>query len=42
MPYQIELIIPENALTIPMNIPLGLVITEFIAEMGLPTIAQHH
>jgi len=25
-----------------MNIPLGLAITEFIAETGFPTIAHHH
>jgi glycosyltransferase involved in cell wall biosynthesis len=36
------LIIPENALTIPVNIPLGIAITEFIAETGIPTIAHHH
>ena len=40
--FQIGLIIPENALTIPMHIPLGLAITEFIAETGIPTIAHHH
>jgi len=40
--YAIDLIIPENALTIPMNVPLGLAITELIAETGIPTIAHHH
>ncbi len=40
--FGIDLIIPENALAIPMNIPLGLAITEFIAETGIPTIAHHH
>ncbi len=40
--FHLDLIIPENALTIPMNIPLGLAITEFIAETGMPTIAHHH
>ena len=40
--FKIDLLIPENALTIPMNIPLGLAITEVIAETGLPTIAHHH
>jgi glycosyltransferase involved in cell wall biosynthesis len=40
--YDIDLIVPENALSIPMNIPLGLAITEFIAETGIPTIAHHH
>ncbi len=40
--FDIHLIIPENALAIPMNIPLGLALTEFIAETGIPTIAHHH
>lgn len=40
--FSIDLIIPENALTVPMNIPLGIAITEFIAETGIPTIAHHH
>ena len=40
--FHIDLIIPENALTIPLNIPLGLAITELIAETGIPTIAHHH
>ncbi len=40
--YDLDLIIPENALAIPMNIPLGLAITEFIAETCIPTIGHHH
>ncbi|RLF41965.1 MAG: glycosyltransferase family 1 protein, partial [Thermoplasmata archaeon] len=40
--FDIDLIIPENALSIPMNIPLGLALTEFIAETDIPTIAHHH
>jgi glycosyltransferase involved in cell wall biosynthesis len=40
--FRIDLIITENALTIPMNIPLGLALTEFIAETGTPVIAHHH
>ncbi|MGA1862852.1 glycosyltransferase family 4 protein [Deferribacter thermophilus] len=40
--YDIHLLITENALTIPMNIPLGLALTEFIAETCFPTIAHHH
>ncbi len=39
---EIELLVVENALTIPLNIPLGLALTEFIAETGLPVIAHHH
>jgi glycosyltransferase involved in cell wall biosynthesis len=38
----IGLLVPQNALTIPLNIPLGLALTEFIAETGMPTIAHHH
>lgn len=40
--YKIDLLIVENALAIPMHVPLGLAITEFIAETGIPTIAHHH
>ena len=36
------MIIPQNALTIPIHIPLGLAITEVIAETNIPTIAHHH
>ena len=40
--FDINLIIPENVLAIPLNIPLGLAIAEFIAETGFPAIAHHH
>ncbi len=40
--FDIDLIIPQNALTIPMNIPLGIALTEFIAETNIKTIAHHH
>jgi glycosyltransferase involved in cell wall biosynthesis len=40
--FRIDLLIVENALTIPMNIPLGLALTEYIAETGIPVIAHHH
>lgn len=40
--FNLEILVTENALTIPLNIPLGLAITEFIAETGYPTIAHHH
>ncbi len=39
---KIDLLIPENASTIPLNIPLGMALTEFIAETGIKTIAHHH
>jgi glycosyltransferase involved in cell wall biosynthesis len=40
--FNIDLLVVENALTIPLNLPLGLALTEFIAETGFPTIAHHH
>lgn len=40
--FDIQLLIVQNALAIPMNIPLGLALTEFIAETGFPTIGHHH
>ena len=37
-----DLLVVENALAIPLNIPLGLALTEFIAETSMPIIAHHH
>ena len=40
--YGIDILLVENALCIPMHIPLGVALTHFIAETGIPTIAHHH
>jgi len=40
--YRIDLLVPENALTIPLNIPLGIALTELISETGMRVIAHHH
>ena len=40
--FDVEILIVQNALCIPMNVPLGVAITQFIAETGFPTIAHHH
>jgi len=40
--FKIDLLVTENSLTIPLNIPLGLAITELISETDTPTIAHHH
>jgi glycosyltransferase involved in cell wall biosynthesis len=40
--YRLEVLIPENILAIPMHVPLGLAMTEVIAETTLPVIAHHH
>lgn len=37
-----DVLIAENVLSIPMNIPLGLALTEVIVESNLPTIGHHH
>jgi glycosyltransferase involved in cell wall biosynthesis len=40
--FKLDLLVAENALTIPINIPLGIALTEVISEIGMPTIAHHH
>ncbi|MGD9250645.1 MAG: glycosyltransferase family 4 protein, partial [Desulfobacterales bacterium] len=40
--FQVDMLIAENVLTIPMHIPLGIALTELIAETQIPTIAHHH
>ncbi|MEJ2040311.1 MAG: glycosyltransferase family 4 protein, partial [Desulfosarcinaceae bacterium] len=40
--YKIDLLVAENCLTIPLNLPLGIALTEIISETGIKTIAHHH
>lgn len=40
--FAIEVLVPENILAIPMHVPLGLAMTEVIAETAIPVIAHHH
>ena len=40
--FNIDLLVAQNILTIPMHIPLGIALTEVIAETQIPTIAHHH
>ncbi len=40
--FDLDLLIVENALAIPLNIPLALAVTEVVAETGIPVIAHHH
>lgn len=40
--FEFEILVVQNALAIPVNIPLGLAIAEFIFETEIPTIAHHH
>jgi glycosyltransferase involved in cell wall biosynthesis len=40
--FRAQLLIVENALSLPMNIPLGLAVAEYVAESRIPTIGHHH
>mgnify|MGYP002623972548 CR=1 FL=1 len=40
--FGIDILVVQNALCIPMHIPLGIALTHFIAETEFPTIAHHH
>jgi glycosyltransferase involved in cell wall biosynthesis len=38
----IDLMVVQNALAIPMHVPLGLALARVIEETGIPTIGHHH
>jgi glycosyltransferase involved in cell wall biosynthesis len=40
--FKIDLVIAHNVLSDPVHIPLGLALTEIIAETQIPTVAHHH
>jgi len=40
--FGFDILVVQNALAIPVNVPLGLALAEFIVESGIPTIAHHH
>jgi len=40
--FNIDVLVVQNALSLPLNIPLGIALTELIAETGIKTIAHHH
>lgn len=40
--HGIDILIPQNVLAIPMHVPLGIAVTEFLAETQMPAIAHHH
>jgi len=39
---EVDAIIAENVLTIPMNVPLGVALVQEIQELGIGTLAHHH
>ncbi len=40
--FDLSFLIVQNACTIPMHVPLGLAITEFLLETRLPALFHHH
>lgn len=40
--FDINLLVLQNVLAIPMNIPLSMAVVEVLAETHIPTIAHHH
>jgi len=40
--FDIDLLIPQNNLAIPMHVPLGVATTEFLLETQMPAIGHHH
>ncbi|MEM6283347.1 MAG: glycosyltransferase family 4 protein [Chloroflexota bacterium] len=40
--HEIDIIVPQNALTIPMNLALGIAITDLIKRTRIKTLAHHH
>ena len=40
--FSVDALFPQNALAIPMHVPLGVALTDFIAETRIPTLAHHH
>ena len=40
--FDIDLLIPQNCLAIPMHVPLGIALTDFLSETRMPAIAHHH
>jgi len=40
--FDVDILVPQNALAIPMHVPLGIALTEFLSETRIPAIAHHH
>lgn len=40
--FEPDLLVAENLLSLPLNVPLGLALTEVIVETNIPTIGHHH
>ena len=40
--FEFEILVVQNILALPVNIPLSLALAEFMIESEIPTIAHHH
>lgn len=40
--FDLDLLIPQNLFSFPLNIPLSMALTEVVAETAIPVIAHHH
>ena len=40
--FRVDVLFVQNALAIPMHVPLGVVLTDFIAATAIPTLAHNH
>ena len=40
--FDVDVLVAENALAIPVHVPLGLAIARFLAARKLPALAHHH
>jgi mannosylglucosylglycerate synthase len=40
--YKIDLLVSQNASTIPLNLPLGVAIRDLVERTRIPTICHHH
>lgn len=40
--FELDVLIPQNALAIPMSLPLGIAIARYLRDTGMPMVAHHH
>jgi mannosylglucosylglycerate synthase len=40
--FDIDVVLAENVLCLPMHLPLGLALSQLLAETGIPAVAHHH
>jgi mannosylglucosylglycerate synthase len=40
--FEVEVVVVQNALCLPMQLPLGVAVAETLVETGVPAVAHHH